>query len=182
MEINYFLLELKTRSPIIEVAALSTMMPYIPVPIHITSDEPLGDWQDVYFLDAADNRFDVSVTVAEDRMSADGILWAEAAEGIGVLYAQLADDVDNRSNIVEVAINCVGVGRKYCLHIDLHKPYEIKQAWHVIYKLPLDYKIKYQLRQSIAAQRYSARLAVTANVPKISAVACAHEGGGNRGN
>jgi hypothetical protein len=104
---NYFTIILDTSAPNITVATLGTITPSTPSPVHIAADEPLGTWQDVYFIDSTGARFDVPVLVSDDKMSADGTLLADAADGIGTLYVQLADEVDNRSNIVTVGINCL---------------------------------------------------------------------------
>lgn len=90
---SFFLLELDTTAPTISIA-LPTWTTRTTVPVIITSNEDLDNFQDIYMVDSEGNRFDSTFLYLDD--SFEGIVdFSSAASGRATIYARLRDTVRN---------------------------------------------------------------------------------------
>jgi len=90
---SFFLLELDTTAPTISIA-LPTWTTRTTVPVIITSNEDLDNFQDIYMVDSQGNRFDSTFLYLDD--SFEGIVdFSSAASGRATIYARLRDTVRN---------------------------------------------------------------------------------------
>lgn len=90
---SFFLLELDTTAPTISIA-LPTWTTRTTVPVIITSNEGLDNFQDIYMVDSEGNRFDSTFLYLDD--SFEGIVdFSSAASGRATIYARLRDTVRN---------------------------------------------------------------------------------------
>lgn len=90
---SFFLLELDTTAPTISIA-LPTWTTRTTVPVIITSNEELDNFQDIYMVDSQGNRFDSTFLYLDD--SFEGIVdFSSAASGRATIYARLRDTVRN---------------------------------------------------------------------------------------
>jgi len=90
---SFFLLELDTTAPTISIA-LPTWTTRTTVPVIITSNEDLDNFQDIYMVDSEGNRFDSTFLYLND--SFEGIVdFSSAASGRATIYARLRDTVRN---------------------------------------------------------------------------------------
>jgi len=90
---SFFLLELDTTAPTISIA-LPTWTTRTTVPVIITSNEELDNFQDIYMVDSQGNRFDSTFLYLND--SFEGIVdFSSAASGRATIYARLRDTVRN---------------------------------------------------------------------------------------
>jgi len=90
---SFFLLELDTTAPTISIA-LPTWTTRTTVPVIITSNEELDNFQDIYMVDSEGNRFDSTFLYLDD--SFEGIVdFSSAASGRATIYARLRDTVRN---------------------------------------------------------------------------------------
>jgi len=98
-----FALILDTIPPNISINAPNYSAPETNTLIVVHADEALSD-QDIYFVDAAGARHDYIFALDGDAY--DGtVQFNDVAIGIGILYAQVWDDVRNMSALASKAIN-----------------------------------------------------------------------------
>ena len=90
---SFFLLELDTTAPTISIA-LPTWTTRTTVPVIITSNEELDNFQEIYMIDSEGNRTDATFLYL--GTSFEGIIdFSGAASGRATIYARLRDTVRN---------------------------------------------------------------------------------------
>jgi len=90
---SFFLLELDTTAPTISIA-LPTWTTRTTVPVIITSNEELDNFQEIYMIDSEGNRTDATFLYL--GTSFEGIIdFSGAASGRATIYASLRDTVRN---------------------------------------------------------------------------------------
>lgn len=98
---NYFLLELDTTPPIIEIYAPSYVTRESNAEVVIQSDGCLSLYQDIYVIDSVGTRRDYTFNYNETLQQYIGVLnFKDYPLGEITIYAQLQDDVWNMSEKV----------------------------------------------------------------------------------
>lgn len=100
---NYFVLELDTTSPVIEIQCPDYTTQREPLPIVIQADEALDSWHDVFIIDSQGTRHDVIITLNGDRFEGS-ISFNGVHHGMATIFARSRDEVFNVSNIAQKAI------------------------------------------------------------------------------
>lgn len=104
MDNNYFLLELDTTSPMLEIISPVYTQQDIVTDIYIYSSEKLMVYQDIYIIDSKGIRYDVTMSYFETyyygRIQMSGY-----SSGIATIYCRLKDEVGNLSELVSKTIN-----------------------------------------------------------------------------
>lgn len=112
---SYFNLILDTTNPVLTILAIPYTSIGIDYEIIIESNEPLGTYQDVYFIDSKGVKCRIDVAFSEDKLSARGTTqFLDCTPGKGKIYATLCDEVDNKSTAtfsVEI------YARFFCCHV-----------------------------------------------------------------
>lgn len=104
MSKSYFILELDTTGPIIEIYAPSYATPYDNVEVFIESSEQLMEYQDIYLVDGAGTKHKLTFQHQGNRMY--GLVSFQYMKvGIATLYARLKDEVGNDSNTATGSIH-----------------------------------------------------------------------------
>lgn len=100
---NYFVLELDTTSPVIEIQCPDYTTQREPLPIVIQAGEALDSWHDVFIIDSQGTRHDVIITLNGDRFEGS-ISFSEIHHGVATIFARTRDEVFNISNIAQKSI------------------------------------------------------------------------------
>ncbi len=100
---NYFILELDTTSPVIEIECPEYTTKREPLPIIIQADEALDSWHDVFIIDSQGTRHDVIITLNGDRFEGS-ISFNGVHHGMATIFARSRDEVFNVSNIAQKSI------------------------------------------------------------------------------
>lgn len=75
--------------------------------ITISSNETLDTWQDIYIVDSLGNRHDLTFRYDNNEFVGE-LYFNDYPYGISTIYAQVRDDVYNKSALVSKTINIVG--------------------------------------------------------------------------
>lgn len=101
---SYFMLELDTTGPSLEIISPNYTQINIITDIYIESSETLSEYQDIYFIDSQNVRhnliFEYSPTSYYGHVQLNGF-----ALGIGNICCRLKDEVGNLSELVSKTIN-----------------------------------------------------------------------------
>jgi len=100
---NYFILELDTTSPVIEIECPDYTTKREPLPIIIQANEALDSWHDVFIIDSQGTRHNVILTLNGDRFEGF-ISFNDAHYGVATIFARTRDEVFNVSNIAQKSI------------------------------------------------------------------------------
>jgi len=100
---NYFILELDTTSPVIEIECPDYTTKREPLPIIIQANEALDSWHDVFIIDSQGTRHNVILTLNGDRLEGF-ISFNDAHYGVATIFARTRDEVFNVSNIAQKSI------------------------------------------------------------------------------
>jgi hypothetical protein len=100
---NYFILELDTTSPVIEIECPEYTTKREPLPIIIQADEALDSWHDVFIIDSQGTRHNVILTLSGDKFEGF-ISFNEVYHGMATIFARTRDEVFNVSNIAQKAV------------------------------------------------------------------------------
>lgn len=100
---NYFILELDTTSPVIEIECPDYTTKREPLPIIIQANEALDSWHDVFIIDSQGARHNVILTLNGDRFEGF-ISFNEVHHGVATIFARTRDEVFNVSNIAQKSI------------------------------------------------------------------------------
>jgi hypothetical protein len=96
---SYFTLELDTTPPYIEMSTQDTAFPDSIIQVLISSNEPLGEYQDIYLIDSAKVTHNLIFKKINSYMYEGFIDFSSVSLGISRLYARLDDTVSNLSNV-----------------------------------------------------------------------------------
>lgn len=96
---NFFMLELDTTGPQIEIFVPSYTLSYIETEIRIQSNENLALYQDIYIIDSKGKKRNYIFEHNGDHLLGK-MTFNEYPSGIVTINARLKDDVDNFSNTV----------------------------------------------------------------------------------
>jgi hypothetical protein len=104
---SFFSLQLDTTAPQIEIVAPSYTVYDEDNYIEIRSNEQLDQWQEIYIVDAAENRYDFTFLLNEDRTLLTGVVVfpQTMSSGIATMYARVRDEVFNVSLVASKTIN-----------------------------------------------------------------------------
>lgn len=94
---NFFMLELDTTGPQIDIYMPTYTLSYIETEIRIQSNENLALYQDIYIIDSKNERRKYIFEHCGDYLLGK-ITFNEYPSGIVTIYARLKDDVYNFSN------------------------------------------------------------------------------------
>ena len=100
---NYFILELDTTSPVIEIECPDYTTKREPLPIIIQANEALDSWHDVFIIDSQGTRHDVILTLNGDKLEGF-ISFNDVHNGVATIFARTRDEVFNVSNIAQKSI------------------------------------------------------------------------------
>lgn len=100
---NYFVLELDTTSPVIEIQCPDYTTQREPLPIVIQAGEALDSWHDVFIIDSQGTRYNVILTLNGDRFEGY-ISFNDVHHGVATIFARTRDEVFNISNIAQKSI------------------------------------------------------------------------------
>lgn len=101
---SYFIIELDTTSPIIEVYAPRYTTNNITNKITIESNENLAQYQDIYIIDSKGVRHDYTFKRDSDNTYVGVVKFSNYPLGIATIYARMKDEVDNFSNVASASI------------------------------------------------------------------------------
>ena len=102
----FFKIELDTTGPKIQVSTPKYTFLNIPLDISITSNEVLGEFQNISIIDRNNKVFNVILSKDASAMSMSGTATlSDLAEGICTLRVQVEDDVHNLSDRIETAFH-----------------------------------------------------------------------------
>lgn len=103
---SYFYLTLDTTPPNVNVNAPNNVMPGIVSEIYVNASEPIAEYQDIYIVDSAGDRYDLSFQYQPESNRYYGELnFHGYAIGLATIYARLRDNVDNLSSLVSKVID-----------------------------------------------------------------------------
>lgn len=112
---SYFDLILDTTNPVLTIFAIPYTTIGVDYEIIIESNEPLGTYQDVYFMDSKGVKSKIDVAFSEDKLSARGTTqFLDCTPGSGIIYATLCDEVGNNST---VTFSLEIYARFFCCHV-----------------------------------------------------------------
>ncbi len=100
---SYFILNLDTTPPVIEISCPDYTTKREPLPIVILSNEDLDLWHDVFIIDSEGVRHDITLTHDGDRLFGS-ISFNAIASGVCTIFARARDEVFNVSNIDQKAV------------------------------------------------------------------------------
>ena len=100
---NYFILELDTTSPVIEIECPDYTTKREPLPIIIQANEALDSWHDIFIIDSQGTRHNVILTLNGDRFEGF-ISFNDVHHGVATIFARTRDEVFNVSNIAQKSI------------------------------------------------------------------------------
>ena len=100
---NYFILELDTTPPVIEIESPDYTTKREPLPIIIQANEALDVWHDVFIIDSQGTRHDVILTLNGDKLEGF-ISFNDVHNGVATIFARTRDEVFNVSNIAQKSI------------------------------------------------------------------------------
>lgn len=104
---NYFIVELDTTPPQLEIYAPNYTSPDIATEIIIKSNEPLLNYQDIYIIDTRGIRHDLTFWFnGKDELIGRTTL-NNMDLGIVTLYCRLKDEVANTSALYSKTINLI---------------------------------------------------------------------------
>ena len=92
----HFTLELDTTPPQVSITAPHITVPGIYVEINVIANEDLDQWQEVYVIDSAGTRHDLTFQHQGDRLYGLYDFW-NCEIGIATIYARVRDEVHNQS-------------------------------------------------------------------------------------
>lgn len=101
---DYFILNLDTTEPEVEINSPVYTTPNIVTEITIQSNEKLSSYQDIYIVDSEGNTHILDCLYQGDHFVYKGYL-NQLSFGMAVIYAQLKDEVENKSALVSKSIN-----------------------------------------------------------------------------
>lgn len=115
---SFFTLELDTTAPYIEINMPSYSDPYANNPIRVSSNEKIGSMNEIYLIDSNGNRFDLILNKSNKELYGNVIL-NKLSIGIATLYAQLDDEVGNKSNLASKSINIISQEDNLRMSVDV---------------------------------------------------------------
>lgn len=101
---SYVILGFDTTPPQLQVYAPRYTTNETLNTITIESNEPLGEYQDIYIIDNSGTRHNLTFQRVTSRQYVGNIILNFVPNGIVSLYARMKDDVDNFSNVVTTVI------------------------------------------------------------------------------
>jgi hypothetical protein len=104
MASNYLLLELDTTAPTLHIYAPSYTTRSTITPITIEANETIGSHQEIYVIDSAGNRKDLTFTHEGSSLVGE-LSFNDYPIGIATLYVRLKDEVDNVSSLYSHTIS-----------------------------------------------------------------------------
>lgn len=102
---NWFTLELDTTSPILTIHSPSYSVPENVIEVRILSNESLSLFQDIYTIDVEETRRDYIFQKISDTELLGYIDLQTYPIGFMSIYAQLSDDVSNKSILTRRVVN-----------------------------------------------------------------------------
>jgi len=100
---NYFILELDTTPPVIEIESPDYTTKREPLPIIIQANDALDSWHDVFIIDSQGTRHNVILTLNGDKLEGF-ISFNDVHHGVATIFARTRDEVFNVSNIAQKSI------------------------------------------------------------------------------
>lgn len=90
---SYFTLVLDTTAPTVTIDVPASIGNVI-LPVTISADEPLDNYQEIYFIDSEGNRFDSEFTFVDGTFEGN-LDFSNASIGTATIYAHVRDEVHN---------------------------------------------------------------------------------------
>jgi hypothetical protein len=97
--LSSFGLTLDTTSPILQIIAPTEVNTVVDNTISIESNEEIDTFQEIYFIDSEGTRVDYIFNQIDEFNLEKTIRFVDAADGLGVLYIKLRDEVYNLTTI-----------------------------------------------------------------------------------
>lgn len=97
---NSFTLELDTTPPELKILLPNYAIKGKKVEIYIYSNEMLGQYQDIYFVDSDGEKHDVIFNIQNDEVTGE-VDFSNFASGIAKFYVRLKDEVLNKTSLIE---------------------------------------------------------------------------------
>ena len=102
---SFIIVELDTKSPEIEIYAPSYTTSNISNRIIVKSDEKLSEFQNIYVVDSANNKYYYTFEKTDDNTLTGIITFNNTSLGVATIHVQVEDEVSNRSKIFCKRIN-----------------------------------------------------------------------------
>jgi hypothetical protein len=122
---SFITLVLDTTSPTIEVFAPNDTTTETVTLYRIEANEPLSNIQNFYFRDSNGLRHDVTLQFFGTYFEGN-ISFSNFSDGMATFYAQVFDEVLNKSNLVQHNTNVVETREDHEVVTDVAKPREIR--------------------------------------------------------
>jgi hypothetical protein len=104
---SFIKLALDISPPKVEILSPNYTTTQAKTEIRVSCNEVLDTWQDIYIIDSLGNRHDLTFRYEENEFV--GVLYfTDYPYGIATIYAQVRDDVYNKSALLSKTINIVG--------------------------------------------------------------------------
>lgn len=116
---GYFALELDTTGPQIEIYAPKYTDKHSNNLIRIVSNEKMSSFQDIYIIDSQGARHDVIFSFDGDKTFTGNVVFSDYSIGVATIYAQLKDEVNNLSNLVDFPISIITSTYNFMLRLSM---------------------------------------------------------------
>lgn len=98
---SYFLLDLDTTAPNVEIYAPYFTTPTATAYIFIEADEPLDNWQEIYTIDSEGTRRDYTFHFDGNNRFMGSIVMVDYPDGYVTIFARVRDVVHNVSHLTQ---------------------------------------------------------------------------------
>lgn len=104
---SFIKLALDISPPKVEILSPNYTTTTAKTEIRVSCNEVLDTWQDIYIVDSLGNRHDLTFRYDNNEFVGE-LYFNDYPYGISTIYAQVRDDVYNKSALVSKTINIVG--------------------------------------------------------------------------